>query len=126
MSPKNPDDAPMSWREVLIRDVAEMKGEVRVGNGKIDALDMRINGRLKKLEKVVFGDEELKVIGLAEQQRGDQREIKDLNKKWAVAITVLVFVAQNLANYISKKMGSETEWPLHEIHQQVQEATQEK
>lgn len=122
MSPKSPDDKPMTWREMLIRDIAETKSEVRLGNGKIDAMDLRINGRLKRLEKVVFGDEENKVIGLTEQMRTESREVKDLNKKWAILIAVIVFFAQSAANYIGKKIGSGTEWPLQELHEQVKEA----
>ncbi len=109
------------WRERIVRDMAELKTIASLGNQKVDSLTLQLNGRIKRLEKTVFGDEELKVIGLAEQQRGDAREIKDLNKKWAVAITVLVFAAQNLANWFSKKMDHETTWPLTELHEQVRD-----
>ena len=94
-----------SFQERLIRDIAELKTEVRLGTQKIEAMDQRINGRLKKLEKTVFGDEEAKVIGLTEAARAESREIKSLNKKWGVAIAVVVFFAQYVGNWVSDRMG---------------------
>ena len=115
----------MTWRETVILGISETRGEVKVGNAKIDAMDQRINGRLKRLEKVVFGDEENHVIGLPEQLRTESREVKDLNKKWAVLIAVIVFLAQHAANYLGSKLTPGTTWPLHELHEQVQEAASE-
>lgn len=114
------------WRERIVRDLAELKTMSALGNQKVDSLTLQLNGRIKRLEKTVFGDEELKVIGLAEQQRGDAREIKDLNKKWAAIIAVTVFLAQHAANYIGKKMDPETTWPLTEIHEQVQDTLEKQ
>jgi hypothetical protein len=108
------------WRERMIVGITEVKAEVRLGNVKVDNLDLRINGRLKRLEKTVFGDEEMKVIGLAESARAEAREVKELNKKWAVAIAIIVFFAQNMASWVARKAGFVNE-PLtaHEIHEAV-------
>ena len=120
MSPKSPDDKPMTWRETVILGIAETRGEVKVGNAKIDAMDQRINGRLKRLEKIVLGDEENHVIGLTEQMRTESREVKELNKKWAVVIAIVVFFAQNAASWVARKVGLVNE-PLSaiEIHEAV-------
>lgn len=110
------------WRERIVRDLAELKTSSALGNQKIDGLSLQLNGRIKRLEKTVFGDEELKVIGLAEQQRSDAREHTANNKRWAAVIAVVVFLAQHAANYLSKRMGGKEDWPLREIHGEVREA----
>ena len=100
------------FQERLIRELSELKTQVllgnqktELGNQKIDTLDLRINGRIKKLEKVVFGDEEAGMIGLAEGARVESREIKALNKKWAIVIAAIVFFAQNAATWTARKLG---------------------
>jgi enoyl-[acyl-carrier-protein] reductase (NADH) len=73
-------------------------------NAKMDDLGKQLHGRIGKLSTVVLGDEEAHVIGLVEKTRTDEAKIEGLNRKWAIAIAVAVFLVQNLASYVSRRM----------------------
>ena len=126
-------DAP-TWMTELLLSVGGMKAQLNdlfKIKESVDGLRSDMNGRFKKLEHAVFGDEDNEKVGLTEKSRtcdkcnsiilGDQAEgilpigerVRNLESGWAklttiavLACTVLVKLLEWLYNTISTALAS--------------------